>query len=1311
MSATLRMKPDRRTPLNSARNKIVRIFETSQVKYSPMKHLILLLSVTSLLFSGLSQTETTVWNGKTYYIYPHQLELQGNPYLFTEFADFREVLKRDDKNRKVVSVEIEALDPTRRSIYGDPKHRKTKSEKQQEKFLRELLAKKPELFYQYSAIQDQNVVPALESIPDGNYIQYYRDLPYLDNNTVRYRNDVVAGVFTVKNNQLDGHAAWYTMGGMLLKSGDYLNGSRNGQWTYYSFQPRFGELAKQAVKENQVMDYLLNQPIAYDTTAESYVYQDGLKNGLFENRFNQHVLTTGAYKNDKESGTWEYRGFLIQRPDPNTFRQTDTLITLKRYTIPDHPVRGKSIIIRDEVIAPEFRYDTYSEGSPDTSLVLINPAGSMFSDDYFEAFSSFYTILPDEQAANKGLELPEETISSYEGELTEDGSEPYYYEGDLSEMDFAVYYSPNRLIDSLGYQFLYEGIYEEHYNNGQLKLSFEVRNGTLVGEDTVFWDNGKAANTVIFDTVAKQYVQHFFDYRGKLYKTALFDEKGELLADDSETETNDLVVIDGLTYVPGYETGTMTYTNESGLRGQPAERMLVEATRWQEDSTFSMKAYFDPATQTREETRYNVQQEPYYSEQAVFGDNYQNVNAVSNRKFQSLRLETTTSGSLYDFSFYSFMTDHERDSVPQLNVFNWMSNYETQSDQVLYQDEQPFSGKFHLDTETKTYRISASEKAITVQLPAEASERKLLTAALKQYRKRGKKSPILGLYGQYYFYGNGISSETYTLFPFTTNFFNRSYASNYESYTFDARRTQMTGPFDKTIDGAFLNGKPEGEWIVKDQFGHVTARVRYVKGELEGDAIFYSTEFPITLTERMAQDAYIEQYHTYVFDTPPEEPVQYVSHREHYRNGLPDGPDIRFNWKGDTTYYSMYRNGMQDGPSFERSKLFYSVSGYESGLIDGIARTYLTIPGRDSILIFDLNFQSGALQGESKTYHTNGKLAKRGFFLSGQPIDDYEAFDTLGFKYQYVKFEFNEPVEEKIWEENQLSVRYQFDWKDSIPFDIGDITGSSSFERLAVDLGLIDNPYAEPYFGRPSVLDKTGIDYRITKYYPNDTIAREGTVSKGKKVGHWKYFSYDGLALYEVNYFDTILVLNDSVRFKSKGILTYLDANGKPSSRSYVIEKVEKYDCSHADHNEERMLYTIWEADSSLHRMNGYVKNYYDNGVLQNEGIMENGLPTGVWKHYDSDGNLNQVGNYKLGKRDGRWLAGDLGNVKNMSEICLNPNLGNLEELIAYQEKLLDISVIYYGMGTILKREYYGINMNNEEAPENYYGEDEYIRE
>lgn len=1315
-----------------------------------MKHFILIIALLALVNPAVAQTETTVWNGKTYYVYPHQLESQNNIYIFMLYAEFKEVLKRDENNQKVIRTEIKKIEEEDKGdMYGYGMKRKmTKEQKQQEKLVRELLEKKPDLFYQYGSNLSQDVTPALTAIPDGEYIQYYRDLPYLDQNILRFKNDVVAGVFTVKNNQLEGKATWYTANGMVIKSGDFAQGSRQGSWFFNSYTPKRNQVELD-MKPEKAMEYLLSNQMKYDTTVERYNYNMGLRNGPYSQKYNNFTLTTGSYKDDSESGTWDFFDFsYVVEPD-GSYRVTDTLVNTRHLTYADKKVRGKGIILRDEVVASEFMYDDYGyygdeeeDARIDTSLVLYNRNSS---NGYFESFSSFYTILEQENANDDGLELPEEGINSYEGEEYEGmpypGYDDYYpeymgedyplegsydYDQEGSEFVNGKFYTRNQLIDSVGYEFFYDGVYEEHYGNGQLKFRFEIKDGNLVSEDTVFWENGQAANTIAFDETTRQYTQHFFDYKGKLYKTILFDEKGEEVR-DAKSENDGAIMIDGLPYYTEEFEGTskVAYYNARKLLEDTllTERTLIQAGCWLRDSSLCMTGYLDPESRVLDFTDYNIMGMPYMTQKVTFGEEYANASALTNTTLGKLRLETLTSGSLYDFSLYPYMYNPKNDSVlPQSYALYWRGNYETTSDELLYVNDQLFSGTFSVQAAASKYSFSVGEKAISLKLPESAEMQKKMRKALKKFYKKGKRNDILELYNSDVQYG-GVDGVFYSMFPpvsylFSLTNYNPSGEYNYDDFMYydehgynQKKKKQVEYPFDKTLTGQFLNGKPEGEWIVKDQFGNITSRVNYSKGEREGESVYYATEFPITETQRNYQREYLEEYHTYIFETLPEKKTQYLSRREYYHNGMLEGPVVSFNWKGDTLSYDLFRDGLQNGPSYQRNKIFYAETSYEDGAIDGISRTYLTLPGRDSILIFDLNFQNGALQGESKSYHTNGNLAKRGFFLTGQPIDDYEAFDTLGFKYQYVKFQYNQPVEEKIWEENQLSVRYLFDWKDSIPFQISDIAGSTSFERLATDMGLIQNPYSEPYYGRPSLVDKTGINYSITKYYPNDSIARFGNISKGKKVGYWKHFSYEGKALYEVNYFDTILSINDSIRFKSKGILTYLDDKGKPSSKSYIIEKVEKYDCSHADHNEERMLYAFWEADTSQHRINGYVKNYYDNGAIQNEGYVVNGLPNGVWKMYDSDGQLNQVGSYELGKRNGRWLSGDLSNMKNMSEICLNPNLENLEEIMSYQEKLLDVSVIYYGMGKILKREYYGINLNNEEAPEDYYREGDYYRE
>lgn len=1314
-----------------------------------MRYLILLTTITFFFFRATAQTETTTWNGKTYYVYPHQQEARVNEYMFLQYAEYKEVIKRDDKNRKIVRTDLAPVDLEKEIGFVPPKAQNTKEKKQIDKILKEVIQKKPELFYRFNSEEEQNITPSLEPIPDGDYVQYYRDLPYLDNNILRFRNDVVAAVFTIKNGVPDGPAAWYGMQNTLLKTGHFAQGSRTGEWIFRRYEPNQDQFPKGTGKKDDlaVIQYVLTHDFIMDTLVEVYHYQSGLRSGAYSRSFRGNVYEEGFYKNDKESGTWSnYRNKVTFDPVDSLWTETDDVILVQRYTYPEKKVRGKGVIIRGDVIHPDFRgymydmpyYDQEEEYDPSKDTLKLEDEYPFAHRVNFDDFGEFFDILENEND-DKGLELPEEAVNSYEGEEYEGYDGMRYYDSEYEmDMDMGGYnrdeyyikgksYTRQELIDSIGYQFQYDGVYEEYFANGQLRFRFEVKDGNLVSEDTVFWSNGQAANTVWFDETTREYTQHFFDYNGKLYKTLLFDENGKKLTEEIEEERG--IVIDGLRYISDYDMGniTMDYSNEEGMKKGLTERTLILATRWVRDSAIASTVYFDPATATRELTVYNVLGDVVLKETAVFGDDYENVSVTSTRMYGPLRLETISNGAKSEYYYDWRFTPADEDSAhPMFDAMYFYGRYDLTSDEILYYGDQPFTGKLNWLHDGSKLSIAAKESSITLKVPSDFNADRLTEKALEKYYKKGKRSPLLQWYTTDYVHFS-LKGSMLDFFPFSyriysphDQIYDYGYEEYYEEEYYDyedyeknrkkrnkkkKKEPKSIVPYDRTMAGSYLNGKPQGEWLVKDQYGELTTRANYVDGALEGEATYYATEFPLSESEVENRNQYIERYHVFIFDTPPMKKTQYISAKRNYKNDILSGPSVEFNWKGDTTSYDFYREGYKQGPSFERNKLFYSIANYDAGGIAGISRTYLTVPGQDSILIFDLNFQNGALQGQSTTYHTNGLPAKRGFFFHGQPIDDYEAFDTLGFRYQYVKFQYNQPVEEKIWEENQLSVRYLFDWKDSIDFDVSDIKGSSSFERLAYDLGLIRDPYTQPYYGRPSLVNKTGIDYTITKYYPNDTVAREGKISKGKKVGHWNYYGYEGKALYEIDYADTILVINDSIRYKSKGVLTYLDENRQPTSKSYIIEKIEKYDCSHSDHNEERMLYTFWERDPSMKRINGYVKNYYDNGALMNEGEVVNGIPTGIWKLYDSDGQLNQVGTYVMGKRDGRWLKGDLSNMKNMSEICLNPNLENLEEIMAYQEKLLDVSVIYYHIGSVVKREYYGINMNNGDAPEGMYEE------
>lgn len=1283
------------------------------------------LSITSLF--TFSQTEQVTIEGKNYYVYPHQQAVSGTQAYYLNFADKKEIIKRDDRNEKIVSVTEEPVtELEKKTAVSFPR-----SYKKYLKDFEQILE-----FYPYFMVTTDNSIqvdptPALVNLPDGEYVMYYRDIPYISKRVLRYKNDVVAAFFSIKNNRIEGKSTWFTPEGKIVKTGSYQNSEKTGVWKLLEYIQKFDDSYVYNPKES--IESRLAK-VKYDTLKTTYTFRDGLLNGPHSIYENQELMTSGNFLEDKPSGTWEiYKYKEVVTVDKKgqliVTRSKDKVLT-DRYTLRGDQKRGKSPIIRHSVIP--YEYMNYERQD---TLVLTNGAQSVdptaisFNGGYetdFPDFSTFLTVLDDQE---ENLELPEENLKSYEGEEYYEGDyfDPeamdYGPDQDYNDQEFYQFagnkrYTLNNLIDSVGYLYAYEGILEHYYDNGQLQYRFEVKDGTLLKEEPVYWDNGTIANEVIFLPDSNQYVQRFYDYNGVKYYETWHDAKGNILNKSARTNTSS-VTINGKEYDRNYGNPTLVYSSDKEItRDNMPSKILMLEELFKVDSSVARLVYFHPETRTLNSYQMNLMRDTVATQEVVFSEDYLNVNAVKSLRFKNMELKTILNGTLDEY-----WKNTLSDTVPlEKMAFYWEHKYSMEGDDQLLVDGKPFTGTFKLTDNKSGFNVKASLKSVQLSLPGTKADLKLYRAAVKSYLKSKKRNDLLIGYTSE-FGGSGELSHAVTgLFPNLYGVFLALYQR--QPYELDGKMTEeeiyyyegasmnpaLPGISELTsVEGKYLNGKPEGIWTYKDQYGKVRSTIGYKNGEAHGDNLDYGVALPKPKAKKGTDELYAYEDPLARYQEFPLKKTYFVESKCTFKNGLLEGPSITMDWQGDTLSYSLYREGAKEGIEFKRNKLFYSETYYREGYIDGNAKTYFTPPGKEPVLIFDLAFKNGALQGESVTYHANGKLAKKGFFLSGQPIDDYEAYDTLGFRYQYVKFQYNQPVEEKIWEENELSVRYEFDWRDSIPFNFSDLTESSSIDQLIYQAGFSDYGLYEPYYGRPSLVNKIGIDYYITKYYPNDTIARVGAISKGVKTGCWKYYNYYGKKLMEVEYFDTVITVNDSIKFKSKGILYYLDEHDNPLSKNWIIEKFEKYDCSHTDHNEERMLYCFWEKDTTQHRRNGYVKNYYDNGSIQNEGWVKDGLPTGVWKLYDVNGNLSQVGEYVMGKRNGRWLKGDLGSVKNMSEICLNPNLENLDAILSYQEKLLDVSVITYQLGKELKRKYYGINMNSEEAPEGYYGDEEYM--
>lgn len=1241
-------------------------------------------------------------NGVVYNVYPFPIEFQPHSaYYFAQKRtredkiSTREYIKymtegEDMPRKELRSMKREIRHEMRGDIFSSNGYRKENKHLRNNKF-KAAVRNNPYPLMEQRYSLEHDIIPSLDQIPDGKYVQYFDMVALLDKRGKSiFVENRVAGYFSIKDNMLDGEAVWFNVKGDTLKKGRFEKGLKVGEWTLenrkigYSIDPINANVYIERGYPNM------------DTIREIVTYSGGFKNGPYAKYENSvYPVEQGQYKDNNAVGEWIERDVSFTGKGKKRVRNRNNNVITFRYTVSNEEIVVHQPLIRKRLIK---------------DMDYKSPFDFMGKYSVSVSFSRLYGI---NYPKDPDIELEEETINSYEGELYEDeyyedeyyGEDVYYedeyyedeyYGGDNTEYANMVYdaaiddYVPlSKMIDSLGIYFKFDGTYEKRYPNGQLMMRYEFKNGSLVKEDTIFWDNGKPYDVITFEQDSNQFIHRVYDYKGKLYNEIVYDSVGNFKRVNFKPATVKYFSLDGFTVEDEKNARYFFYDKLDTMATDLStiDSLVIFRSWFKEDTTMLYSRMYFPKERTLKFSSYGITGASSNSAELNFSENFESWTGVRKFNYGNLTMKTTTSASYSEWE--------EKDSIPQRHVNEYGRSFNTTDEYILMQNNKPFSGKVSITMNEKGV-VLKSGKDIKMVLPRGYVMTEKLKKDLAKYKETGKTN-----YEDLFacIDASDIEDEFSTtilnslLGGFVSDFMQNSYM-DYE-YEYNERRDKpkrynekKVGTFTKYVEGEMIDGLPVGLWIFKDQRGKVIAEVPFDKGLVNGTVKEFDYEYP----DRRGYDYYMEEPN-FMRDSMPKRTTYYLSRTIDYKNGLSNGMTYQYNWLGEIIKQDTYKDGYKDGPCFERNNLAYTTLTYKEGALDGYVKTFLTLKGKDSTLLYDLNFQNGALQGESKAFHLNGKLAKKGFFLNGDPIDDYEAYDTLGFKYHYVKFQYSYPVEEKIWEENQLSVRYLFDWRDSIYFQPSDITTSQSLERTLAQLG-IGNEYYRPYYGRPSLVNKTGIDYHITKYYPNDSIARDGSISVGKKVGCWKYWSYEGEMLYEVDYFDTIISINDSVQFKAKGILTDYNAAGQKISESYVIEKFEKYDCSHTDHYEIRQLMTIWQGKDSLDRMNGYVKNYYDNGVLQNEGMMKDGLPTGVWKYYDPYGKLNQVGNYVMGKRDGRWLGGDLSKTKYLGDICLNPNLPDLEEEIKYREKLLDIVITNYKMGKALNKEFYDVNLN-----------------
>jgi antitoxin component YwqK of YwqJK toxin-antitoxin module len=1183
-----------------------------------MKNLLSFSFILLTIFAFGQKPDSIMYQGQYHYIYPYKQPTFANSRLIAS-------ARNSKKEKRALELYTSSGKPI---------------------FYAKSILKNADYFFSTTYQFDTDPIPSLDPMPDGKYVQVFLGYFKIDKkNKIVIDTTKVAGVFTLKNNMLEGNGYWFNTVGDTLKKGKYLKGSKEGTWVIKKEENKYIDSKKEVLRFCKKTLF---------STIETNEFHAGAKNGIYIKELYGNVLTKGHFKDGNPDGEW-FRYEL---------NSTQEVVLMEHFTYADQKTISHKPYIRDDFRTPNWHLNR-NKVFPRVPEISID-------------FSTFW-ICP----------RPKTNLNQIEERYTYNRG--YTMRENIYERSFSYnneYILRSKLIDSIGIINKFTNLYEAYYSNGKPKYKLYFKNGDLITEDTIFWSNGKLCDVILFHPEKNEFENKKFDIEGKIVSIDIYDQKGAFLRKDLDPDyAKNHLTIDNLYPCSIIDNSHFKYFDKTAIYNHKNNENSIYYKRWFLDTTVNIEKYYNPKTKTFTEINYSILGNKKSENTYQFSEKFESFLGNSTTYLGDLSIKTITDGTIRGAAI------NQLDSLNYIKLTERNQNFKkTEQSTVLFQN-QPFSGKVEIDYRKNKidYRLSKNKIKFFIG-SGYKSTRKINRSAWKYVEsKEIKNQKIL----QYF---ENSTSELNFDDVFFPQFIK---VSNFYSPVIEGQvdRSRKVNRAVRKIEGSMHNGLPSGVWTVIGKRGKIISTFTFVAGNLNGPAKKYSIQAkkPKSTRNNNGLNKYTEF---------PKKATYFLEETAEYKDGLLQGKYVKYNWQGKTIANANFENDEIIGVSVGRTAITSTYINHKNNQIDGSFKTYLRFPGKDSLLLYDLNSIDGKFDGECKSYHLNGKLARIGVFKNGVPIDNYKSYDSLGNLFHEVHFQLGKPVEEIIYDGKQIATKFLFNLADSVYFSpFNYFEASASFSEFGDNQNDLFNDYQifnQVKSQHSKLLDGNRVDkehneYYLVKYFPNENIAREGAFNDSKKNGLWKFYNYEGQKLYEINYFDSLITLNDSIEFKSFGEKYEYDLTGKLLSKSYVIEKNEKYDCSNSDHYEIRQFFTTWQANDTLKRINGYVKNYYDNGVIQSEGQMQNGLPTGVWKIYDPNGKLNMLGEYVYGKKQGRWLKGDLSKIKYLGEICLNPNLPDLEAQINYREKLLDIEIYYYKLGQRLNSEKYNLNLNKKD--------------
>ena len=421
------------------------------------------------------------------------------------------------------------------------------------------------------------------------------------------------------------------------------------------------------------------------------------------------------------------------------------------------------------------------------------------------------------------------------------------------------------------------------------------------------------------------------------------------------------------------------------------------------------------------------------------------------------------------------------------------------------------------------------------------------------------------------------------------------------------------------ILGTSKNDEYEGEYKYYIQTGGLKQKKYFKDGKLDGKylAFFDVGESLIEYETDYKEDIINGDFKEYYANGDLFSVIQ-------FENNLRNGKETQFYWNKQKSLEASYKDNELNGPyiTYHSNGNKKEVGQSVDGLFNGSWKSYYD----DGTLNVEYTYNNGQLDDLYKTYDTDGKLASEFQYRKGEIIS-YKFYDKAGnilsdkrkkggeFYYEGYHPNGNKAAE-GLYDISGGKIGY---WK--FYNNNGTLSEEGTYEN--------NNPVEthKIYYTSGDIesiheYDAENNSSYYQYYYKTGQLRSQGWYKNGFKHGEWQYYYLDG-ALEAINFFH-----KDALH----GVQKYMSVDGKLES-----ETTYNYDApvKNVNYNAEGKAYeTInYTTDESQYKRT----THYENGNLETETDIVNGLKHGAYTYYDFYGNTGVTGTYHNNEMNGEW--------------------------------------------------------------------------